>query len=135
MPSCSCFYSFRDVEFIRTCNRFNVLQRSQKALKPQFTVTHLTDDISTTISSKKQITGRRLCSLTNERRWRQSPAAAPSSTRPFQSGYFGPVFQPLGVLTLHFKSSEKCFSRFRVGLWQLMMPFCGWTKQATMQCL
>ena len=50
-----------------TCNRFNLLQSSQKALKPQFTVTHLNDDISTTISSKKLITGRRLCSLTNER--------------------------------------------------------------------
>ena len=56
-------------------------------------------------------------------------ASCSSVIHPFHSGYFGPVFQPLGVLTLHFKSSEKCFSRFRVGLWQLMMPFCGWTKQ------
>ena len=46
-------------------------------------------------------------------------------------GILRSLFQSLCVLTLHFKSSEKCFSRFRVGLWQLMMPFCGWgwTKQ------
>ena len=126
MPSCSCF-CFRDVGFIRTCNRFNVLQRSQKALKPS--LQWLTWLMTSPPPSRARNRSPPPPLFSDKRAAMAAVASCSSVIHPFHSGYFGPVFQPLGVLTLHFKSSEKCFSRFRVGLWQLMMPFCGWTKQ------